>query len=270
MTPMLALVVLTCIAILSFGVYAVGYYGIKRRPVLRSLGLTCDRWLPSDVAIGLAIAFSAIALVFVSEVLMGAISVRPGTLTWASFVPDVLVPLALAAAIEETVFRVLLLGGMAVVLSRLRHGRWVAVLLTGALFGAMHLGNEGATAVSAVGTGLGGVIYGVAFLATRSVWLPFGLHLGWNLSQGLFGLPISGHVVPGWFASASIGPDVLSGAAYGPEGGIPGMLARVLVIVLVFVYMKKRWPLGSIATLSFAPDPKKAPSMDARDALRVV
>ena len=33
----------------------------------------------------------------------------------------------------------------------------------------------GLTLVAAVGTGLGGVMYGVAFLGTRSVWLPLGL-----------------------------------------------------------------------------------------------
>ncbi|SEJ60769.1 hypothetical protein SAMN04487917_1083 [Arthrobacter sp. yr096] len=257
MTPSLAFSVFTYVLALGFGIFALSYYLGKRKPVLRSLGLTFNRWLPIDVVIGLAITFVAIGLVFVVEMFLGAVSVQPGTLTWASFANEVLVPLLGAAALEELLFRVLLLSGVAIVLSRLRHGRWIAVLATAALFGAGHLGNDGATLVSAFGTGLGGVIYAVAFLTTRSVWLPFGLHLGWNMSQGLFGFPISGHVVPGWFSSTSSGPEILNGGAYGPEGGIPGMLARVLIIALVFVYVKKRWPTGSIATLRFAPDPEK-------------
>ncbi|MFJ6535086.1 lysostaphin resistance A-like protein [Paenarthrobacter sp. NPDC091711] len=257
MTPSLAFSVFTYVLALGFGIFAIGYCMAKRKPVLRSLGLTFNRWLPIDVVIGLAITFVAIGLVFVVEMLLGAISVQPGTLTWTSFVNEVLVPLAGAAALEELLFRVLLLSGVAIVLSRLQRGRWIAVLVTAALFGAGHLGNEGATAVGAFGTGLGGVIYAVAFLTTRSVWLPFGLHLGWNMSQGLFGFPISGHVVPGWFSSTSSGAEILNGGAYGPEGGIPGMLARVLIIVLVFVYVKKRWPTGSVGTLQFAPDPQR-------------
>ncbi len=257
MTASLAFSILTYLLALGLGGFAVIHYARKRKPVLRSMGLTLNRWLPIDIAVGLAITFVAIGLVFVVELLLGVVAVQPGTLTWSSFASEVLVPLIQAAALEEFLFRVLLLSGVAILLSRLTHGRWIAVLLTAALFGAGHLGNDAATAVSAFGTGLGGVIYAVAFLATRSVWLPFGLHLGWNMTQGLFGFPISGNIVPGWFSTASTGPELLNGGAYGPEGGIPGMLARVLIIAMVFAYVKTRRPDGSIATLRFAPAPEK-------------
>lgn len=131
------------------------------------------------------------------------------------------------------------------------------MLATGALFGIAHLNNDGATWVSAVGTGLGGVIYGIAFLATRSIWLPLALHFSWNVAQGLLGFPISGHAVPGFLSAEEVGADILTGGAYGPEAGIPGMLARVVVIALMFVYLKRRYPSGSLATLRFAPDPQK-------------
>ena len=126
-------------------------------------------------------------------------------------------------------------------------------------FGAAHLGNPGASWVAAVGTGLGGVMYGVAFLGTRSVWLPFGLHLGWNLAQGVFGFPISGHVVPGMFATVPAADDVLvlTGGTYGPEAGIPGMLARFVVIGLVVLYLSSRWPDGRFTTLRYAPEPRR-------------
>jgi len=165
----------------------------------------------------------------------------------------------IAAAIEELLYRVLLLSGLAVVLSPVRGGRWIAVLLSAALFGAAHLGNPGASWVAAVGTGLGGVMYGVAFLGTRSVWLPIGLHLGWNLAQGVFGFPISGHVVPGIFRAVPTAEDVLvlTGGPYGPEAGIPGMLARFVVIGLVVLYLGRRWPDGGFATLTYAPEPQR-------------
>ena len=170
---------------------------------------------------------------------------------------DLLCQLIPAAAIEELLYRVLLLSGLAVALHRVPGGRWIAVLLSAALFGAAHLGNPGASWVAAVGTGLGGVMYGVAFLGTRSVWLPFGLHLGWNLAQGVFGFPISGHVVPGLFRVVPTADDVLvlTGGTYGPEAGIPGMLARFVVIGLVVLYLSRRWPDGRFATLTYAPEP---------------
>lgn len=243
----------------GLGVFAIIWFAVKRKPVVRSMGITFTRWLPVDVGLGLLIPFVAMSLVLVVELLLGAISAVPGALT----LPDLLNGLGLilfGAAFEELLFRVLLLSGVAILLSRLKYGRWAAVGLTAVMFGAIHLGNPGATAITAFGTGLGGVIYGVAFLATRSVWLPLGLHVSWNLSQGLWGLPISGeHLMSGWLATTPTGAEILSGGAYGPEAGIPGMLARVLIIVLVLVYVKRRWPTGSVATLRFAPDPEKRP-----------
>ncbi|HEY5979865.1 MAG TPA: CPBP family intramembrane glutamic endopeptidase [Microlunatus sp.] len=240
-----------------FGTVAIVVYARAKRPVVRSLGLNVSRWSPLEVLIGLAITFVAIGATLVAELGLGAIRLEPGPLTWRSLGTDLLAQLIPAAAIEELLYRVLLLSGLAVVLSPLRRGRWIAVLLSAALFGAAHLANPGASWVAAVGTGLGGVMYGVAFLGTRSVWLPFGLHLGWNLAQGVFGFPISGHVVPGIFSTVPTADDVLvlTGGTYGPEAGIPGMLARFVVIGLVVLYLRRRWPDGRFGSLTYAPEP---------------
>jgi membrane protease YdiL (CAAX protease family) len=241
-----------------FGAVAIVAYARAKRPVVRSLGLNVSRWSPLEVVIGLAITFVAIGLTFGAELGLGVIRLDPGSLTWRSLWTDLLSQLIPAAAIEELLYRVLLLSGLAVVLSPVKGGRWIAVLISAALFGAAHLGNPGASWVGAVGTGLGGVMYGVAFFGTRSVWLPFGLHLGWNLAQGVFGFPISGHVVPGIFRVLPTADDVLmlTGGTYGPEAGIPGMLARFVVIGLVVLYLSRRWPDGRFATLTYAPEPE--------------
>lgn len=242
---------------LALGVFAIIWFAVTRRPVLRSMGITFNRWLPVDVGLGVLIPFVAISLAFATELLLGAITVAPASLTLQEFM-DGLGLLLFGAALEEFLFRVMLLSGVAILLSRLRYGRWIAVAATAILFGAIHLSNPGASAITAFGTGLGGVIYAVAFLATRSVWLPLALHLSWNLSQGLWGLPISGeNLVSGWFTTSPSGAPLLSGGTYGPEAGIPGMLARLLIIALVLLYVKKRWPDGDIATLRFAPDPQR-------------
>lgn len=243
---------------LVFGAIAVVVHGYARRPVVRSLGLTVSRWSPVEVILGVAITSLAIGLTLLAELALDAIRLAAGSMTWSSFV-TLVVYLAGVAAVEELVYRVLLLSGLAVVLSGVPGGRWIAVLLSAALFGAAHLGNPGASWVAAVGTGLGGVMYGVAFLGTRSVWLPIGLHLGWNLAQGVLGFPISGNVVPGLFQALPAAEDVLvqlNGGTYGPEAGIPGMLARFVVIGLVVAYLTRRWPNGRFATLTYAPDPQ--------------
>lgn len=245
------------IAAVGLGLFSIVFFLVRRKPVFRSMGLTFNRWLLIDLMVGLLITFGAIGLVFLVEWALGSISVEPGSLTFSSFLRDVLAPILTAAIIEELLFRVLLLTGVAILLSRLKYGRWIAVVSTAVVFGALHLGNEGATAVTAFGTGLGGLMYGIAFLATRSMWLPLGLHVGWNMSQGLLGFAISGHQVPGWLTSISIGPEILNGGTYGPEGGIPGMLSRFLIIALIVLYVERRWPDGRLSDLNFAPGPEK-------------
>ncbi|MET4157180.1 CPBP family intramembrane glutamic endopeptidase [Agromyces sp. PvR057] len=242
---------------LVFAIVALVLFLRRRQPVFRSFGFSVSRWTLADLGVGLLIPAVSIGLVFVVEWALGAIGVSDGTTTWSGLLNDVLGQLLIAAVLEELIYRVGLLSGVAAALDRVPYGRWIAVLATGALFGAAHLGNEGASWVAAVGTGLGGVIYGIAFLATRSIWLPIALHFSWNVSQGLFGFPISGHTVPGFASTQDLGPEILTGGAYGPEAGIPGMLARFVIIALLFVYLKRRNPGGSIATLRFEPDPRR-------------
>lgn len=245
----------TFFAPLVFGVIALVLILRRRLPVLGTFGLSVSRSSPLDFLAGLIMPAIAIALVFLAERLLGAITVSPGSITWPAFLNDVLAQLFLAAVLEELLFRVLLLTGLALLLDRVPAGRWIAVLITGVLFGAAHLGNEGASWLGAIGTGIGGVIYGIAFLATRSVWLPLALHLSWNMAQGLFGFPISGHGVPGFLTSEASGDVLWNGGAYGPEAGIPGLLARFLIIAMLFAYLRWSYPNGRISTLRFAPDP---------------
>jgi hypothetical protein len=114
-----------------------------------------------------------------------------------------------------------------------------------------------------LGNALGGLIYGMAFLGARNIWFPFGLHLGWNFAQTLLGLPVSGHNYPGLFTATSVGPDLVTGGAFGPEAGLIGILSRFLVMALLLAYLALRYKGGSIKTLRFAPDPVRRVRADA-------
>lgn len=97
-----------------------------------------------------------------------------------------------------------------------------AIVVFSALFSAVHLANPengGFWSWSFANTLLVGVLFAIAFLRTRSLWLPIGIHFGWNFFQGtVFGLPVSGiqdfSVV---IRSALHGSHALTGGAYGPE-----------------------------------------------------
>ena len=106
--------------------------------------------------------------------------------------------------------------------------------------------NPGATAITIFGTGLGGLMYGVAFLGGRNIWLPVGLHFGWNFFQGnIFGFPVSGTIEQSLIVQETVGADLWTGGAYGPEAGLIGMASRFVVIALLLMYLHWRSHLPS-------------------------
>lgn len=111
------------------------------------------------------------------------------------------------------------------------------------LFGAVHLLNPGASAWGLLNTMLIGVVLAVAYLRTRALWLPWGIHFAWNTTLGLvFGLPVSGlrtfNVV---LRSTARGPLWLTGGAYGIEASASG--AAVVLLGLLIVW---RWPFAKL------------------------
>lgn len=137
-----------------------------------------------------------------------------------SALPLILAALAVSAASEELVFR-----GYPLQVLMAGIGAWPAVLLLSALFGLAHQWNPEATWVGTANTCLAGLLLSVAYLRTRSLWFPFGLHVGWNVGLGpVLGHPVSGLPIRSIWATRVGGPEWLGGGPYGPEGGVLGTL----------------------------------------------
>lgn len=145
--------------------------------------------------------------------------------------------MAAAAVTEELLFRGVL---FRVVEERL--GTWGALGLTALLFGLSHLFNPHATVWGALAIAIeaGGMLAAV-YAATRNLWVPIGLHFGWNFAEGaIFGTDVSGTNAPaGLLHSVMSGPTVLSGGAFGPEASLYTLLAGVVVTV-VFMRLARR------------------------------
>jgi len=115
-----------------------------------------------------------------------------------------------------------------------------AILIFSMLFGFVHWMNPGANPWGLLNTVLIGVVLSVAYLRTRALWLPWGLHFAWNTTLGLvFGLPVSGIRMFNVFVhTTAVGPEWLTGGTYGLEASLPG--ASVVLIGLIVVW---RFPL---------------------------
>ena len=94
-----------------------------------------------------------------------------------------------------------------------------AIAVFSVLFGAVHLANPGASLWGLVNTILIGVLLAISYLRTRALWLPWGIHFGWNFALGvLFGLPVSGLRLFNVVVRTTVsGPNWVTGGSYGVE-----------------------------------------------------
>lgn len=116
---------------------------------------------------------------------------------------------------------------------------WAALIPSSLLFSAVHLFNPNvARGFTFINTLIAGVWLGVAYLRTRSLWFPLGVHWAWNWTMGaLLGLPVSGITkiapVP-LLRAADTGPAWLTGGDYGLEGGAACTLALLLSTLFIW------------------------------------
>jgi membrane protease YdiL (CAAX protease family) len=136
-----------------------------------------------------------------------------------------------------------------------------AVAVSSAFFGLTHLGNAHHTWISTVNTMLVGIPLSIAYLRTRSLWMPVGMHFIWNYVQGfVFGLPLSGYTFSTSLLKAQVhGAAWLTGSDYGPEGGLLSTVAVVGAGIFLFLSARIRMS-ERMRELVFGPFADTAPS----------
>lgn len=124
-----------------------------------------------------------------------------------------------------------------------------AILVFSLLFSGLHLLNPGATPWSWVNTTLIGIVLAIAYLRTRALWLPWGIHYAWNTTLGvLFGLPVSGMRIFNVVIRTTIqGPKWLTGGSYGIEAGATGAAAVMIGLAVV-----AKWPFRPLREPQFS------------------
>lgn len=114
-------------------------------------------------------------------------------------------------------------------------GTWIALAVSALFFGFMHAFNPGATVWSSVAISIeAGLLFGLLYHVTRSLWWCIGLHAGWNFVQGaVFGIPVSGIKIDGLFDSQLQGPDWLDGGGFGAEASVLTVLTCTIFTLLL-------------------------------------
>ncbi len=109
-------------------------------------------------------------------------------------------------------------------------GPVASILPMSVLFAAVHAGNQGVSWLGLFNTFLWGVLLSAALLRSGTLWMPIGLHFGWNWLLPVLGVNVSGFTMRltalqlDWKVSP-----VWSGGEYGPEGGLFCTLAVALL-----------------------------------------
>ncbi len=206
-----------------------------RRQPLAAVGLRLDLAWARELLYGAALGVALILLVTSLIVATGGVrfSLEPArsldALAMGAWV------FAWVVLLEELLFR-------GFVFQRLVDGigPWPALVTMALLFALVHWGNpgmQGATVVWAtIDTALGAILLGLAYLRTRQLALPIGIHFGWNWAQGaLLGFDVSGVDQAGWLLPEMLGkPQWLTGGTFGPEASIFAVLVDAAAALLMW------------------------------------
>ena len=218
----------TILALLVLATYFAASKWIERRTPSE---INVRRFLPG-IAAGFAVGFLLFAIgmgiLWIAGVYHPASGGTPNGLA------NGLVMALIAGVVEETLFR-----GLLFRLSSKILGTWGALLLTSALFGAAHAFNPGATFSSSLAIAIeAGVLLGAAYAATQSLWVPIGLHIGWNFTESsIFSMTISGNNVSTGLIRGSLnGPQILTGGQFGPEASI---VAVIVCLTAALYYIRR-------------------------------
>jgi membrane protease YdiL (CAAX protease family) len=209
---------------------------------LRSLGFQTDSRVLPDLLVGTAIPGLLMGSVYVFESAAGWLSF--GGWAWqSSSATAILRGLGLYFALfiltalgEELISR-------GYQLQNLIEGvglPW-GLFLSAVLFAAMHGANPGAGAASFVGIMAAGYFLAYAWVRTGQLWLPIGLHLGWNFFEGvIFGFPVSGLGTFRLIEQHVTGPALVTGGEFGPEAGLVILPALAIGAWLIWLYTRTR------------------------------
>jgi hypothetical protein len=209
---------------------------------LTSLGLKLDVWLPVDILAGILIAFLMMGLIFLIEWWLGWASFEGfawQTDTVSTVIQNTLLYLGIFILVgwnEELLFRGYRLQNISDGLTPV----W-GILLSSLWFGIVHLANPNTEAKFFVATGifLAGVFLAYGYVSTKQLWLPIGLHIGWNFFEGVgFGFPVSGLDIYHLTRITVSGPELWTGGPFGPEAGLVLLPGLFLGTALIFIYAR--------------------------------
>jgi membrane protease YdiL (CAAX protease family) len=117
----------------------------------------------------------------------------------------------------------------------------LGIILSSVIFTAFHSLNPNLGPIAILNLFLFGLFTALFALYEGGLWGVFSIHTAWNWAQGnLFGFEVSGMQPPGGtlFDLMEVGPDVITGGPFGPEGGLAVTAVLLISCVAVWIVSK--------------------------------
>ncbi|UCD99061.1 MAG: CPBP family intramembrane metalloprotease [Chloroflexota bacterium] len=210
-----------------------------------SLGLEIKSQSVKDILFGVLLSGLMVGVIYLLFWAFGWLEVESlawHVEGWGSLLSSVLVMISffvLVAWQEELLLRGYWLQNLSDGLSRS-----LGVLLSSALFAFAHVVNPNLSWEAYLGIFLSGLFLAYGYLRTNQLWLPIGLHIGWNLFEGtVFGFPVSGQYYYQLVRQTLSGPEIITGGAFGPEAGFILLPVLLLGVAGIFWYTRNRSPV---------------------------
>lgn len=216
---------------------------IDRRSFI-SLGLKRNLRATKDLLAGIAIAAVMMGLIYLLQ--WGF-----GWLQFQGFAWEIETPSRVIRSTLTILLALILVGWNEELLSRGYHLQTLAsglnhfwgVLISSIFFGVLHINNPHTSWISVTGIILAGLFLAYAYMRTKQLWLPIGLHIAWNFFEGVvFGFPVSGMDFYNLIYIRVDGPETITGGDFGPEAGLILIPALLLGTACVWWYSRSREP----------------------------
>jgi membrane protease YdiL (CAAX protease family) len=212
------------------------------RRSIKSLGLKTNLRALWDLLVGIGIAAAMMAFIYALEWAFGWLSFEG--FAWQNQSMD-----AVLIGTLEMLLVFILVGWEEELLSRGYHLQNLAaginltwgVILSSLIFALMHLGNPNVSVMAVLGLITAGFFLAFGYLRTRQLWLPIGLHIGWNFFEGtVFGFQVSGLDIYRLVEQTVQGPHIFTGGEFGPEAGLILIPGLALGVALIYFYSRIR------------------------------
>jgi uncharacterized protein len=205
-----------------------------------SLGFERRNGWVADLLVGLGLGFGLQALIFIVELATGLVKVNAVGPAASGSGGLALIFVFLVFVIvgfnEELMNRGYILQNLAE-----GWGTPAAVMISSIIFALLHWSNPNVGSIALPNLFIAGVLFAVGYLVTRSLWLPIGLHFAWNFAEGpIFGFPVSGLQTARFMSTTQSGPDILTGGAFGPEGGLICLVVMFIGIGILLFWQRMR------------------------------